>query len=253
MYIFGAGNLWATPITDVSGNLIATPTPVLLATLQEFSLDISYDRKELYGQYQFPLEVAAGKAKLSCKAKYANVGARALDVILFGQGVTAGEQTINFDVAGQLVPATPFAITITPPNAGTMTDDLGVRDVNGIPLTRVTGTPASGQYVVSVATKTYTFSATDTGKRVYISYAYSTATGGFKQTVINQLMGQMPKFRADYFTTYGGKRMAITLLRCSSDKLGLASKLDDFLIPEMEFSAMADTSGNVFSWSMIDP
>jgi hypothetical protein len=47
MNIFGSGNLWGTPLQDASGNALANPSPVLFGTLQEVSIDISFDTKML--------------------------------------------------------------------------------------------------------------------------------------------------------------------------------------------------------------
>jgi hypothetical protein len=54
MFGFGAGALWGTPLTDYAGNAIANPTPILFGTLQDVSMDISFDVKELHGENQFP-------------------------------------------------------------------------------------------------------------------------------------------------------------------------------------------------------
>src|SRR5689334_12555436 len=58
MFEFGAGSLWGYP---VGGNTATNPTPTFFGTLQDVSLDISGDVKQLYGQKQFPEAVARGK------------------------------------------------------------------------------------------------------------------------------------------------------------------------------------------------
>ena len=60
MFEFGAGTLWGFP---VGGNTAANPTPMKFGTLQDVSLDISGDVKQLYGQKQFPEAVARGNAR----------------------------------------------------------------------------------------------------------------------------------------------------------------------------------------------
>ncbi len=47
-YNFDAGSMFLVR-TD-----IATPTPVRIGTLQDVSVDMSFQVKELYGQYQAP-------------------------------------------------------------------------------------------------------------------------------------------------------------------------------------------------------
>lgn len=250
MYLFGPGVLWATPITDAYGTAISNPTPVMLAGLQELSFDLSKDMKQLYGTGQFPIDVAAGKAKIAVKAKYVDVSAIGLDAILFGQGLTVGANHINFDNTGIIIPTLLPTITLTPPESGTYANDLGVRNAAYQPMTRVATAPATNQYTVTPA-GAYSFAAADAGKTVFISYSYTTtAATSRKQTITNLLMGQAPKFRADYFTKYDGKQTCLTLYRCTAAKLGLASKLDDYMIPDLEIDPMADIAGNVFSLSV---
>ena len=47
MFEFGSGTLWGFP---VGGNTATNPTPMKFGTLQDVSLDISGDVKQLYGQ-----------------------------------------------------------------------------------------------------------------------------------------------------------------------------------------------------------
>lgn len=251
MYLFGPGVMWATPLTTADGTAVVNPTPVQLMTMQEFSLDASRDLKELYGQRQFPVDVASGKGKVTVKAKDANISARAMDSILFGQGLTAGANCIYYDMTGALIPATPFTITVTPPAGGTYAGDLGVMSDTGIPYVRVASAPVAGQYMVNETTRVYTFAAADTLKRVFISYRYTTAAAtSAKQVVTNQLMGGSPKFRLDYYGKYDGRQCVITLFRCVAGKWAMGSKIDDYVIPDMEIQAMADAANNVFSWSV---
>ena len=69
-YSFGAGTLFLVR-TD-----IATPTPTRIGTLQDVSIDMSFDAKELTGQYQAPVAVARGKMKITGKSKFAKINAR---------------------------------------------------------------------------------------------------------------------------------------------------------------------------------
>jgi hypothetical protein len=153
--IFGAGVLIGTPLTDYAGNAIANPTPVQFGVAQEISLDISFDTKLLYGQNQFPVANGRGKGKISGKVKAAQVNGALFNSIMFGQGLTSGIVSDVYDVIGAAIPATPFQITPTVPSSGTWSFDLGVRDSNGVPMTRVASGPATGQY--SVAAGVYTF------------------------------------------------------------------------------------------------
>jgi hypothetical protein len=247
LYGFGAGALWGTPLTDAAGNAIANPTPLLFGVLQDVSVDLSADVKELYGQNSFPEAVARGKTKISCKAKFGRINGLVLNSLFFGQTVSNGILADVYDTTGAAIPASPYQITPTVPSSGTWAADLGVRDQNGNPMTRVASAPTTGQY--SVAAGVYTFAAADTGLTVFISFQYTaTSTSAKKSTVMNVQMGNAPSFRCDLMSPYSGEQTTLTLFKCISTKLTLATKLDDFLIPEFDFSAFANGAGQVLQW-----
>jgi hypothetical protein len=245
--VFGAGDMYGVPLFDASGNAITNPTPIKIGAMQEMSLDFSGDLKELYGQNQFALASARGKVKISGKVKGAQIHAAALNNLFFGQTVTAGTlAAVNSDVTGALIPATPFQITVIPPSTGVFAADLGVLDANQVPMTAVASAPTTGQYSVS-ALGVYLFAAADTGKKVFVNYSYTaTISGAKKITVANMAMGAAPSFKAYMQAQYQGKRALVVLYSAIASKLNLFStKLDDFSIPELDFSATADAANNV--------
>jgi hypothetical protein len=69
------------------------------------------------------------------------------------------------------VPATPYQVTVA--KASSFAVDRGVTYSGGAALTKVTGTPAIGQYAVDPSTGKYTFAAADLAASVIGSYAYS--------------------------------------------------------------------------------
>ena len=241
---FGSGVLVGTAITDAYGAPLAAPTPIQFGVLQDCSVDFSFDVKQLFGQYQFPVAIGRGKGKISGKAKFAQMNGLTLNSLCFGQTLVAGTLSEVIDTVGTAIPTTPFQITPTVPGSGTWTVDLGVIGPNGLPLTKVVSAPATGQY--SVAAGVYTFAAADTGNVVRISYQYTaTSTVAKKLTINNVLMGQAPTFRADLLIPYGGKSFVLTLPACTGTKFSIATKLDDFTIPEFDFDGFADASNNV--------
>jgi hypothetical protein len=324
-YGFGAGVLWATPLTDATGTAIANPSPVLFGTLQEVSVDISGDVKELYGQNQYADAVARGKAKIQCKAKAARFNGLLLNEVFFGQTVNTGLIADYYDTIGSQIPATsPYYINPTPPNSGTWSAPLAVRNSSGNPMTRVASAPATGQYsvagpvpasqsatasfatnvmtVVSVgsggaqfavgqiitaagvapgtyitslgtgtggtgtynlsttpgtiateavsASEVYTFAAADAGLTVFIDYQYTATSTTAKNSIVSNLpMGQTPSFQCDLSSGFNGKYNALTLFSCIATKLSLATKLDDFLIPEFDFNAFANANNQVLKWA----
>jgi len=246
-YGFGAGALWGTPLTDAFGNAIANPTPVLFGTLQDCSVDLSADVKELYGQNQFAEAIARGKAKITGKAKFARLNGLLINSLFFGQTATSSIVNDYYDTTGSTIPTTPYQVTPTVPASGTWARDLGVRDASGNPMVAVASAPTTGQY--SVAAGVYTFAAADTGKTVFISFAYTATSTVAKTSIVqNVQMGNAPSFRCDLSNGYAGKGIALSLYNCVATKLSFATKLDDFQIPEFDFSAFADSSGRVLQW-----
>lgn len=250
-YVFGSGNMYATQLTDSLGNAIVNPTPYPLMTLQEGSIDISADSKQLHGQNQYAVAVGRGKASLTVKVKPARVMSGLWNAMFFGQTVSAGLVACYTETTGAAIPATPFQITAAPPSSGTFVADMGVIDANGSPMVRVASAPATGQYSVVVGTGVYTFASADTGKTVYVNYQYSTATAttGSNQTVYNQAMGYAPFFKADLTVSYAGKNTSFTFYRCMTSKFSFGMKNEDFAIPEFEFMAMDDGTSKVYKWS----
>lgn len=254
--IFGAGVMWARQLQDSYGNAVSNPTPVKIGAFQDISFDFSFDTKTLYGSNQFPIAVGRGKGKVSGKAKFGQVNGALLNSLVFGQTLNSGTQTIDYNdnSAGLAIPATPFTITIAPPTTGTYAKDLGVRNAaTAMPMTRVASAPTAGQYSVNEATGVYTFSSADNvaAVKVQIDYQYTaTVAGSTSSTVMNVPMGYAPTFGIDVYMPYNGKNAIFTFPNCISTKLGLATKLEDFALPEIDIEAFANASGQVVTYSL---
>ncbi len=251
-YLFGPGVAWCTPLTDFQGNSISNPTPFLIAGMQDVSLDLSADLKELYGSNAVAIAIGRGKQKMGVKIKNAQISGRIWNALYFGQisNQSAGIYDSVIDQVGATIPGTPYAITPTVPSSGTWGYNLGVRDNNNNALARVASAPATGQY--SVASGVYTFASADTGKLVYIDYNYTAAsTVAQKLRLVNPLMGQAPTFQFDLKVPYAGNNFNLTLFSCVATKFGLQTKLDDFTYPEFDFSAQAPGGADIgeLSWS----
>lgn len=234
MYSFGSGVLYGVPSA-------ANSTPARFGGLQEVSLDFSFNVKELYGQYQFPLAIARGTGKVQAKAKQANIHSLMFNQIFFGQSLVTGETSVAVEEAGT-VPSPTGPYTITVANSATFVADLGVTyTLTGLPLTCVATAPTTGQYSYSAGV--YTFAAADAGLGVKLNYSYTVAASGKKLVINNQLLGQSPFFQAAFTTVYNSKRCSFILNKCISNKLTFATKLEDFVIPEFDFSCFADDGG----------
>lgn len=245
MIIFGTGTLICVPTNDALGVAIANPTPVRLGTLQDVSVDLGVDIKTLYGAGRYPVAVGAGKAKTDIKAKYADINAAVLGSLFYGKTASAAIKGANLDVAAS-IPTTPFQITASPPSSGTYVADLGVYDATtGAQLTRVASAPATGQYSVNTGTGVYTFAAADTGKAIVYSYEYTAASGGNTFNLTNDLMGYTPSFSLILQEPFDGKKLVLKFNKCTSGKLTLPFKNEDFALYDFEATGYCDAAGNL--------
>lgn len=243
MITFGAGKLIAIPTFDSLGLAVANPTPVVLAVLQDVSVDLSVEIKTLYGNKRYPVAIGQGKGKTAIKAKYADINGAVLGSLFYGKAATAGIKGAVLDFA-TAVPATPFQITVAPPSSGTFVADLGVT-LAGAQMTRVAAAPTAGQYSVS-AVGLYTFATADTLKAVQISYEYSAAsTTGQVFNLTNDIMGVTPAFTMLLQNSFDGKTLVMKLNKCVSGKLTVPLKNDDFAMYDFEAEAQDDGTGSL--------
>ncbi|WP_020177056.1 hypothetical protein [Methyloferula stellata] len=243
MYTFGSGILIGTR-TD-----IAEATPVNFGLVQEVTIEESASVKEVYGQYQYPLVAARGTVKTTGKAKVARISGLAFANLFYGVTPSSGQLATSFAEAGSVPASSPYTVTVV--NSATAADDDGVTyAATGLPLTKVASSPASGQY--SVAAGVYTFASADAGKAVLISYTYGVTGSGQKLAITNPLLGTTPTFQALFYTTFQGQAVSLKLNNCVSSKLSFQTKLEDFTMPEFDFSCFADSAGNIMTWSFAE-
>ena len=236
MDAFGPGILKVTR-TDV-----ANSTPIDLGFAQELSIDFAGTIKELYGNLQLPLDAARGTIKVNAKAKAAVISGTAWNNLFFGNSFSAG--TVNWAPnENHNVPGvSTYTITVT--NSGTFLTDLGVTyAATGLQFIKVTSLTAVGQY--TVAAGVYTFYSGDANANVNITYAYTVAGSGQTLTLANQLIGSAPIFQLDYYTTRNNLPLIATFYQGQASKMGIAFKLEDFLMPEFELSLFANAAGNL--------
>jgi len=239
---FGSGSAYAV-------DSVANPTPAPFGILQDLSVDFSFTNKELTGQFGFPVAVGRGTGKIACKAKNARLSGRLLNMFFSGTKAT-GQTSVAQEEGPTAIPGTPFQITVA--NGATFVTDLGVFDsATGIPFVRVAAAPAVGQYTVS-AGGVYLFNTGDTGKNVKISYTFTISATGESITITNPLIGVAPTFKAVATQLFNTLRNTLTLNANVFTKLGWATKLEDFAIPEMDFSSFADSANNIGTWSVAE-
>src|SRR4051794_15274722 len=122
---FGAGALWGNR-TDVTGTGIG---PDQFGILQNVGIDWDWTVKELYGQYQFPVDIARGQGKITGKASFARIFGAIYGDLFFGQTPATGQLIVSENEAGTIPSISTY--TITPTNAANFSDDLGVYYASG--------------------------------------------------------------------------------------------------------------------------
>lgn len=234
-YNFATGDLFVTTVAGL--------TPLKIGALQDVSVDFSADVKQLFGQYQYPLDVARGKTKVEGKAASGNVDVSAFNQFFFGLTAPTGQTLRAINEQGAVPAMSTFTVTVT--HAMTFVQDLGVSDaLTGVALTQVPTMPATGQYSVNQSTGVYTFNMAQASAAMLFNYLY-TDTTGHTMTISNQLMGATPKFRMVLSQTYNAKTFTLVLFSCVAEKLSLPLKMDDYTIADFSFQAQANDAGNV--------
>jgi hypothetical protein len=254
MFQLGVGRWFATPY---GGNLAANPTPQFFGTAQDFSLEIDQKLEELRGASQFPDDVGPTDRKVSGKIGFGKIELATLNQLYFADTSTTGVTAVSA-LENHTIPASPgpYTITITPPESGVFSADLGViygiAGGLGIPFTKQT-VSAAGEYSVVPATGVYTFYSGDAGKSVQISYTYTLATVGATQQVNNQVLGWGPVFSLWGQLSYqvdvaGYPTNSIYVAACRAGKLSSPFKRAGYLIQTLDIEAFANASGQVMYW-----
>jgi hypothetical protein len=234
---FGSGLLFAT-------NTTAGSTPIQFGTLQDVSLDMSRTLKELYGQGQYPVAVGAAQMKITGKAKVGQVNGQLYNDLFFGGTSAVGQTLLVYNEAGSVPAVTTYTITVA--GSATWVEDQGVLySATGLPFKRVASAPTIGQY--TVAAGVYTFAAADASAAVLISYTKTDAANGKTITTGNPLQGVQPTFTMIVSRQYNGQQESFKLWSCIASKLSLPTKMADWGITELDFTAFADSAGRTIT------
>jgi hypothetical protein len=195
----------------------------------------------------FADDVARAGGKISGKAKFASIRAAAFGSILAGSTSTTGQFQPKMDQSTGVISGATFDTTA----GANFSQDLGVDDENGNPLTKVTAAPAAGQYSVS-GTGVYTFNAAANTKTYTVNYVLKDSANGKTISYKNQLMGLATKYKLYLQTIYSAKPMTAILYAVVVPKISLALKNEDHTIQDLDFEAQDDGSGNVIDASVAD-
>lgn len=235
MYVFGSGVLIGTP----SGG-----SPINFGLAQEVTLNISTTTKPLFGQNNFPVAIGSGTRKMSGKTKLARISGQALGNLFFGISPGVGGVQTQFGETTSVPATSPFTYSTTF-HASFVADQGVVYAATGLPLKAVASSPSLGQYTVSAGV--YTFSSADAGAAVLISYSYTVTGSGESFVVTSQPIGPSITFSANLFATdpTTGKQFSLLLYNCVAEKLAFGTKLEDFVMPELDFQCFANAAGQV--------
>jgi hypothetical protein len=235
MFVFGSGVLIGTP----QGG-----SPINLGLAQEISINISASTKALYAQNNFPVAIGVGTRKMTGKAKLARISGQALGAMFFGATPTVGSSQTQFGEATSVPSSSPYTYSTT--YHSTFASDQGViYAATGLPFKQVAASPTVGQYTVSGGV--YTFSSADAGAAVLISYVYTLSATGESFTVNSTPIGAATTFSANLFATdpTTGKQFSMLIYNCVAEKLAMSTKLEDFMVPELDFQCFANAAGQV--------
>jgi hypothetical protein len=238
---FGIGGLFAIPTT---GNLATPSGPVQFGTIQDTNVEFNQKLEKLMGQNKGPDDIAPSDMEIKGKSGFGRIDVNIYNALFFGETIATGISVTQPNEA-HAIPATPFTVTVAPPNSGTFSKDLGVRFASNLQaLTRVTSGPTTGQY--SVTAGAYLFAAADTLLNVQISYEY-TLTSGQTLTVTNRIQGYGPVFELYLNQPYQGTN-GLHLRACRASKMSAPMKRNGYLISDFEFESFPDAGGNWFDW-----
>ena len=106
-----------------------------------------------------------------------------------------------------------------------------------------TGVISSGTATTSVAGSTLhiQFATADEGLAVQYQYDYTVATGKSVE-IKNAMMGTAPVFEVEFYAALDGNPITVVLNNCTSEKLTMNFKNEDFTIPDFSFSAFSDAA-----------
>jgi hypothetical protein len=119
----------------------------------------------------------------------------------------------------------------------------GGGDTPGVITVAGTGVITSGVPTNSVAGDTVhiQFAPADEGLSVQYQFDYTVATGKTVE-LKNAMMGTAPVFEAEFYAALDGNPITVVLNNCTSEKLTMNFKNEDFTIPDFSFSAFSDAA-----------
>ncbi len=263
MFNFGAGRARLTP---AGGG-----TAVEIGVVQNATIDLKVDLKEVRGPYRYPIAVADGKGTASGTINFMQFWPNTLASIL-GATQSTGAPVAAIAEAKTIPGMTTYTVTLT--NGATMvagSEIVTVTQANGSPVyygRATAGSEASssvagaggGLYSITGA-GVITFIAADAGLAVLVTYLYTPVSGiNNVKLALSQIgMNTASTFQllligiGKNIYTNAAQQFMIQLNACLAPSLKMSTKLDDFTDLALDYYAFIDASGNLGNFYMIAP
>ena len=139
-------------------------------------------------------------------------------------------------------------------NSATWTVDQGVvYAATGLPLTRVASVSAAGTSIRCRA-GVYTFYSGDASAAVIIAYNYTTTSVGNSIIVPQALIGPSLTFSINFTGVDPSNNGVFTGVfnRAVCTDFDFQTKLEDFAMPDFQFSLFTDASGSIGQFNFAD-
>lgn len=220
----------------------ANPTPRRIAIIQDVSIEIKRDIKELFGENKYAEDAASGNESISGKYKSGE-----LDPGWMMEEFMTSARTTGSIILVKREVGTVASGTVTVDGAANFREDYGVVDpLTDRPLRRVSGSPAEGEYSVNETTGVYTFNAAANGDDFLFTYL-TDSTAGETYTVNNTLAGDSVFCSLLlYKTSRTGKPFGLRLANATFESASFGFKLNEHAMPEGSFKGFAGDDGKVF-------
>lgn len=243
---FGAGFM-----TGLRTDLTGVQTPRQFGIMQDVTIEFTGDIKTLFGAYEFPVDAARGKTKITGKAKIARIQAEEYNDLFFGQTTSAGQQKLVLPPGEGFTPASAALNYTVSLSTSTPLADQGVfyNSTIGNQLTASSTAAGAGTYAFNASTGVYTFASADIGNAVLVNYSYTVATG-ITISIGNPFMGTTPRFQITLFDVFEGNQFNLVLNQAVANRLTFPTRIDDFWIEELDFEAFANAANAVGTISM---
>lgn len=222
---------------------VGVPTPRRIGIIQDVSIEIKRDLKELFGENKYAEDVASGNETISGKYKSGE-----LDPSWMMESFMSASRTTGILVLVKAEESVVTAASVTVAGGADFSEDYGVVELSTNKVwRRVASAPSAGEYSVNETTGQYTFNATDNTKRLAFTYLKKQTTSGETYTVNNTLAGDSVFVSLLlYKSSRTQKSFGLRLANASFESASFGFKLNEYAMPEGAFKGFAGSNGKVF-------